>query len=123
MADHVTIPPSAAAVSPGAAAASTSGPAGPAATGRWFRRQGAPVAPTRLFLFPHAGSGGLIYRPWPPLLPDDLEIQIVQLPGRESRLKEESYREFAPLADALYEALVNELDERPFAFFGHCLGA
>lgn len=127
MADHVTVSPGAAAVPVTAAAPGTApspGTAAAAATpGHWFRRQGDPAAPLRLFLFPHAGSGGLIYRTWPPLLPDDLEIQIVQLPGRESRLKEESYREFAPLADALYEALVNELDERPFAFFGHCLGA
>lgn len=93
------------------------------APGHWFRPQADSIPPARLFLFPHAGSGGLIYRSWPPLLPDDLACQIVQLPGRETRHSEPSFTEFEPLVEALYEALVNELDERPYAFFGHCLGA
>jgi surfactin synthase thioesterase subunit len=92
-------------------------------TNRWFLPEADPVAPVRLFLFPHAGSGGLIYRPWPELLPDDVAYQVVQLPGREMRRNERSFREIEPLIEALYEALTDELDERPFAFFGHCLGA
>lgn len=94
------------------------------APGPWFRPQTAnPAPPARLFLFPHAGSGGFIYRSWPPLLPHDVACQIIQLPGRETRHAEQSFTRFEPLLEALYEAVVNELDERPFAFFGHCLGA
>jgi surfactin synthase thioesterase subunit len=92
-------------------------------TGRWFVPEADPVTPTRLFLFPHAGSGGLIYRSWPTLLPDDIDHQVVQLPGREMRRNETSFREIEPLIEALCEAMVDELDERPFALFGHCLGA
>jgi surfactin synthase thioesterase subunit len=92
-------------------------------TNRWFLPEADPVAPVRLFLFPHAGSGGLIYRPWPELLPDDIAYQVVQLPGREMRRQEPSFRQIEPLIEALYEALADELDERPYAFFGHCLGA
>lgn len=92
-------------------------------TGRWFLPEADPSAPVRLFLFPHAGSGGMIYRPWPALLPEDVAHQIVQIPGREMRRNEPSFLHIEPLVGALYEALVDELDERPFAFFGHCLGA
>lgn len=92
-------------------------------TNRWFVPEADPVAPVRLFLFPHAGSGGLIYRSWPALLPDDIAYQVVQLPGRELRRGEPSFREIEPLIEALYAALADELDERPYAFFGHCLGA
>jgi surfactin synthase thioesterase subunit len=98
-------------------------PASSGVTNRWFLPQADPVAPTRLFLFPHAGSGGLIYRSWPTLLPDDVAYQVVQLPGRELRRNELSFREMEPLIEALYEAMADELDERPYAFFGHCLGA
>jgi surfactin synthase thioesterase subunit len=92
-------------------------------TNRWFLPEADPVAPIRLFLFPHAGSGGLIYRSWPTLLPGDIGYQVVQLPGREMRRNEPSFREIEPLIEALYQALADELDERPYAFFGHCLGA
>lgn len=92
-------------------------------TGRWFLPEADPAAPVRLFLFPHAGSGGLIYRSWPTFLPDDIAYQVVQLPGHEMRRNEPAFYDFEPLIEALYEALVDELDERPYVFFGHCLGA
>jgi surfactin synthase thioesterase subunit len=94
------------------------------ATGRWLQPADTdPEVPMRLFLFPHAGSGGMIYRSWPSLLPADLAHQIVCIPGRELRRHEPAFLEIEPLVDALHEALVADLDDRPFAFFGHCLGA
>ncbi len=92
--------------------------------GRWF--QPAEVdsdAALRLFLFPHAGSGASIYKDWPALLPADVAYQCVQLPGRQDRRDEETFTEMKQLVDALHDALVTELDDRPYAFFGHCMGA
>nr|WP_184349701.1 thioesterase [Streptomyces olivoverticillatus] len=77
----------------------------------------------RLFLFPHAGSGASIYRDWPPLLPADITHQTVQLPGRQDRLGEAGFTEMEPLVEALCDAFVAEHDGRPYAFFGHCMGA
>ncbi|MFJ1996506.1 alpha/beta fold hydrolase [Streptomyces sp. DASNCL29] len=92
--------------------------------GRWFQpAETDPEAASRLFLFPHAGSGASIYRDWPPLIPGDIAHQTVQLPGRQDRLGEETFVEMVPLVEALCEALLAELDDRPYAFFGHCLGA
>ncbi|SDD18185.1 thioesterase II family protein [Actinokineospora iranica] len=92
--------------------------------GNWFEpAEIGSDAPLRLFLFPHAGSGGAIYRNWGGLLIPDFAQQIVSLPGREKRMGEDAFTEIEPLVDALYEAMLDELDDRPYAFFGHCLGA
>ncbi|GHF30039.1 thioesterase [Streptomyces mashuensis] len=92
--------------------------------GHWFH----PVEPSadaqiRLFLLPHAGSGAIIYRDWAGLLPPHIAAQAVTLPGRHNRRTEPTHTDWEPLLDALYEAVLDELDDRPFAFFGHCLGA
>ncbi|GAA4411394.1 alpha/beta fold hydrolase [Actinokineospora soli] len=90
----------------------------------WFETAaGNPDAPLRLFLLPHAGSGGTIYRNWGSLLPADIAQHVVCAPGRERRFAEPAYTEIEPLVDALYDALLDELDDRPYALFGHCLGA
>lgn len=90
----------------------------------WFETApGRSDAPLRLYLFPHAGSGGTIYRNWDKLLPSDIAQHVVCLPGRERRFAETAYTEIEPLVEALYEAVLDDLDDRPYAFFGHCLGA
>ncbi|MFJ9343563.1 thioesterase II family protein [Streptomyces sp. NPDC101733] len=93
--------------------------------GQWFQpADPSPDAAVRLFLLPHAGSGAIIYREWESLLPPDIAPQAVTLPGRHNRREETSYEEWEPLLDALHEAVLAEVDDgRPFAFFGHCLGA
>ncbi|TCO62863.1 thioesterase II family protein [Actinocrispum wychmicini] len=94
------------------------------AAGQWFHPAEAnPDARVRLLMFPHAGSGAIIYRDWSDLLPDFVSGQAVTLPGRQERRDEAAYTEWDALVDGLYEAVLAELDERPFAFFGHCLGA
>jgi medium-chain acyl-[acyl-carrier-protein] hydrolase len=90
---------------------------------RWIKVfQPQPDAQLRLFCFPYAGGGASIYRLWPRELPGGVEVCAVQLPGRESRWREEPFRRVEPLADATTEALLGRL-ERPFAFFGHSMGA
>ncbi|WP_035793710.1 thioesterase II family protein [Kitasatospora mediocidica] len=91
--------------------------------GRWFQAESEPDAPVRLFLFHYAGSGSSIYRDWPPLLPADISTQCVQLPGRQDRHSETAFTEVEPLIETLAEEITDELDDRPYAFFGHCMGA
>jgi surfactin synthase thioesterase subunit len=81
-----------------------------------------PWAAARLFCFPYAGVGASVYRLWPAGLPPALEVCPVQLPGRESRLREAPVANIDALVDALLPALLPHLD-RPFAFFGHSMGA
>lgn len=76
----------------------------------------------RLFCFPYAGGGASIFRTWPDDLPPSIQICSIQLPGRESRLREPCFTRLEPLVQALVQALSPYLDV-PYAFFGHSLGA
>jgi len=71
------------------------------------------VAGRRLFWFPHAGGGSTVAPP---------NTVGMRLPGRESRLAEAPFRRMAPLVTALADAIEPYL-VRPFAFFGHSMGA
>ena len=62
------------------------------------------------------------YRTWPAELPRHVEVRIVQLPGRENRMGEAPYTGMEALLPALEQAIRPQLS-RPFAFFGHRLGA
>ena len=81
-----------------------------------------PQARLRLFCFPYAGTGASIFRTWSDGLPAEVEVCPVQFPGRGTRLMEAPFTALSPLVQALAEALVPLLD-KPFAFFGHSLGA
>jgi medium-chain acyl-[acyl-carrier-protein] hydrolase len=95
----------------------------PLPASRWLAyREVNPRARRRLFCFPYAGGGASAYRGWAAALPADLEVCPVQLPARESRLREAAFERPAPLVAALAEALQSHLD-LPFAFFGHSMGA
>jgi medium-chain acyl-[acyl-carrier-protein] hydrolase len=93
------------------------------ASSLWLARPAPrPEARLRLFCFPHAGGGVAVFRGWAQALPPEIEACYVQLPGRDSRLREQLYDRLLPLADATAEALLPHLD-KPFAFFGHSMGA
>lgn len=81
-----------------------------------------PNAALRLICLPHAGSGAAVFHPFASMLPDSIEMMAVQLPGRETRLAEAPFTRMAPLVDALVQEIQGALD-RPFAFFGHSMGA
>jgi medium-chain acyl-[acyl-carrier-protein] hydrolase len=90
---------------------------------RWFiTRPRAAQAAVRLFCFPYAGGGTPIYRNWPQLLPAEVEVCMAQLPGRGSRIKETPFYKVGPMVEAIADAAEPYLD-RPFAFFGHSMGA
>jgi len=81
-----------------------------------------PQARLRLFCFPYAGMGASIFRTWPDGLPAEVEVCPVEFPGRGTRLMETPFTQLLPLVQALTQALAPLLD-KPFAFFGHSLGA
>jgi medium-chain acyl-[acyl-carrier-protein] hydrolase len=88
----------------------------------WFVRQGSADPALRLFCFSYAGGGTTVFRAWSDHLPDQVEVCAIQLPGRESRAAEPAYRRLAPLVTDL-QAAVTPLLDRPFALFGHSMGA
>lgn len=90
--------------------------------GGWFQPDDS-GAPLRLFLLHYAGAGASVYHRWLPLLPQDFAVQCVQLPGRQERRAEPAIAQLERLVAVLHEVFDAELDDRPFALFGHSLGA
>jgi len=80
-----------------------------------------PGARLRLLCLPPAGGGALLFRGWAGRLPG-VEVCLVQLPGREARRHEPPFTHWEPLVQALAAGLEPWLD-RPFALFGHSMGA
>ena len=76
----------------------------------------------RLFCFPYAGGGGGHFYKWSEHLPATVEVCAAQLPGRGARLAEPAFTDCRPLAQAVAQGLKPHLD-RPFALFGHSMGA
>lgn len=81
-----------------------------------------PAAKKRLFCFPYAGGGAAAFYPWTKQLAPGIELCQVHLPGREMRLREPLAQKMISLVHSLAEELSCYLD-RPFAFFGHSMGA
>jgi medium-chain acyl-[acyl-carrier-protein] hydrolase len=97
-------------------------PARPAGNPWVVRYRPEPAARLRLFCLPHAGGGASAFRQWAGRMPAGVEVVAVQLPGREGRFAEPAFDGCPPLVAALADGLRPELD-RPFALFGHSLGA
>jgi len=76
----------------------------------------------RLFCFPFGGSGASFYFKWIEDLSTAVELCLVQLPGRERRLREKSFSQMSPLVAGL-APVFDAYQEIPFIFFGHSLGA
>lgn len=90
-------------------------------TDRWLLRSPLPSSAARLFCLPYSGTGASSLRQWPQRI-GPLETCPVQLPGRENRIRQEAYRDVPGLAADAMRALTPALD-RPYALFGHCMGA
>ncbi|WP_167450028.1 beta-ketoacyl synthase N-terminal-like domain-containing protein [Streptomyces hyaluromycini] len=90
---------------------------------RWIAlRKPNPSAKFKLFCFPYGrGRGASVFREWQRLLPDEVEVCPVQLPGKESRIKERAFEDIDTAIDTLAESLAPELD-RPYALYGHSAG-
>ena len=91
-----------------------------ASSAKWFPNADA-VEGRRLFWFPHAGGSAASY-PGGQKVRSDLGIVGVELPGRGNRSVEPPFTRMTPLVTALADAIDPYLD-RPFAFFGHSMGA
>ncbi|BAZ20930.1 putative thioesterase [Kalymmatonema gypsitolerans NIES-4073] len=81
-----------------------------------------PHASLRLFCFPYAGGSSLIFRTWVNSLPKSLEVCPVELPGRLTQMKSPPFTRMEPLVSAIAPILLPYLD-KPFALFGHSMGA
>lgn len=81
-----------------------------------------PAARFRLFCFPRAGAGAASFRDWAQDCSKEIEVVLIQPPGRETRLSEPPIHTMGELACSITRAIEPLLD-RPYAFYGQSLGA
>lgn len=81
-----------------------------------------PRAVLRLFCFPYGGGAARAYRPWTQTLPPEIDVCAIQLPGRGNRLREPALTNMSLAVELVGKEIVSLLD-RPYAFFGHSMGA
>ena len=90
--------------------------------GWWTSFGRRPGASRRLVCFPYAGGTAGVFRLWHRQLPEEVELCAVQMPGRGTRSDEACVTRWRDLVPVVSEALL-PLFDRPFALFGHSLGA
>ncbi|HEX4604327.1 MAG TPA: alpha/beta fold hydrolase [Candidatus Angelobacter sp.] len=89
---------------------------------RWFRRSLHPSAKVRLFCFPYAGGSARIFREWHDWCGPEVEVVALELPGRGFHSRSPSIDSMGSMIEQLLPVLDPLLD-RPFALFGHSMGA
>jgi medium-chain acyl-[acyl-carrier-protein] hydrolase len=93
--------------------------------GRWLPF-GVPDGDVRMFCLPHAGGSASAYRAWSGRI-DGVAVCPVQPPGRETRLRDTPCPDMTTLvgtlADVLLDGPLRDEPDRPYAVYGHSLGA
>lgn len=81
-----------------------------------------PNASLRLICFSYAGGSSATYMSWQNDLNPEVELAVVQLPGRGVRFSEPPYKTMTEIVAALFIAL-KQLSNKPFILYGHSMGA
>lgn len=90
---------------------------------QWFQvLRPNPRAAVRVFGLHYAGGGASWFRTWNDLFPASLELNAIQLPGREGRLREPPLKSVREVVEPLSRAVDGRLD-RPYIVYGHSMGA
>lgn len=92
-------------------------------TSRWFLADLSKLHhEVQLICFPHTGGCASTYRDWLADLATVVDVLPVQLPGRETRIREPFATDMSRLVDELVDVLQRS-DFNRIALFGHSLGA
>jgi medium-chain acyl-[acyl-carrier-protein] hydrolase len=81
-----------------------------------------PVPRLRVICFPYAGANPASFHGWAARLGSDVEMQVVQLPGRGARCGERPITRMETLIDALVKAS-RAHRAVPYVLYGHSMGA
>jgi surfactin synthase thioesterase subunit len=86
---------------------------------RWFAtRIRRPRAAIRLYCLPYAGGSAAVFARWAAALGEHIEVSAVLLPGRAGRIAERPSVDPAGIAAAIARTA-----DRPYALYGHSMGA
>lgn len=78
---------------------------------------------TLVCMLPFAGGSASSYWPWSSLLPTDVQVSAVHLPGRQDRWHETPYQDFGILVSDLADEIAEAAAGGPYVLVGHSLGA
>lgn len=91
---------------------------------QWLVRASSTTETTiRLYCFSPAGGSPASFLSWQSGLGPDIEVCAVQLPGHGARCFEPPYTSMETIVSILAAHVAKDAAGRPFAFFGHSLGA
>ncbi|MGE5632422.1 MAG: thioesterase II family protein [Caulobacteraceae bacterium] len=76
----------------------------------------------RLFCIPYAGGSASVYFVWKKYLDTNIEIYPIELSGRGRRMNVPLYNDMNDAVNDIYELIKNDLDDKPYAIFGHSMG-
>ena len=76
----------------------------------------------RIYCLPYAGGSASIFAGWQQVLPTNLEVCALELPGRGGRFSEPALTHMDAVVDDLIR-VVGDSSDIPFALFGHSMGA
>lgn len=76
----------------------------------------------RLFCFPYAGGSSSTYMAWCNRFNDDVEVVLVQPPGRGTRFSEQAHENMTSYIGELMQ-YASYITDIPYVFFGHSLGS
>lgn len=94
----------------------------PSANTCFLRQRPVSQARLRLFCFPYAGGNAFLFRQWAAHLPPHVEVYAIQFPGHGTQLRQPAFTRLPTMIEFLYQGIGPLLD-KPFAFFGHSMGA
>lgn len=75
-----------------------------------------------IFCLPFAGGNKYSYREYKEIAPSFINFIFLEYPGRSSRIKEPLLADAHELVDDLYKIIINHIDDRDYAIYGHSLG-
>ena len=75
-----------------------------------------------LFCFPYAGGSPYVFRNWKTRLQPEIATIALQAPGRAMRIAEIPHDSIGEIVAEIMRSFPT-LEDRPFAFYGHSLGA
>ncbi|MCC2328542.1 MULTISPECIES: thioesterase II family protein [Bacillus cereus group] len=77
----------------------------------------------KLICLPYAGGSASIFNQWRDSLLPEIEIKNIELAGRGKRSREACYTNVLDAVEDIYSIIDKELDDEPYAIFGHSMGS
>lgn len=90
---------------------------------KWFfTLKEKPESQIRVIALPFAGGGPSAFHSWHPIFSDNIELIVINYPGRETRFTEKPVNDPEEMVSEIVNSL-SDYSDKPFVLFGHSMGA